>query len=65
MAQSVKYPTRGCGSGHDLMVQFEPHVGLHASVRNLLGTLSPSLSDPPLLMRARALSLSLSLKINK
>ena len=51
MAQSVKHPTPGFGSGHDLTVSgFGPHVGLHAdSMETSWDSLSPSLSVPPLL----------------
>ena len=56
MAQPVKRPTLGFGSGHDLMVcEFESHVRLYVeSVEPAWDFLSPSLSAPPLL----ALSLS-------
>ena len=48
-AQSVKHPTLGLGSGHDLTVwEFEPHIGLQAaSVEPAWDSLSPSLSAPP------------------
>ena len=59
VAQLVKRPTLGFGLGHDLTVsEFKPPIRLHAN--GPLGILSPSLSDPPLLI----LSVSLS-KINK
>ena len=36
MAQSIKCPTLGLGSGHDLKVQeFEPHIGLCADGESL------------------------------
>ena len=63
MAQLVKRLTLGFSSGHDLTVcGTEPHVEPHAdSVGSACDPLSPFLSAlPPL-----ALSLSLSLKINK
>ena len=57
MAQSVKCPTLGLGSGHDLTVhEFKSHVG---TVQNLLGIFSLPLFLSPLLV------LFLSLKINK
>ena len=65
VAPSVKHPTLGFGSGHDLMVhEFDPHVGLHADTmepawNSLSLSLSLLLSAPPLL------SHSLSLKINE
>ena len=61
VAQSVKHPTLGYGSGHDLMVyEFEPHVGLHDDSAELAwDSLYLPLSAPPLL------ALSLSLKIHK
>ena len=47
VAQSVKPPILGFGSGHDLTVrESEPHIGLTAvslPVRSLLGTLPPPL----------------------
>ena len=57
-AQSVKRPTLGFGSGHDLMgfVGSGPASGSALAAWSLLGILSPSLSAPPLL----PLSLSLS-----
>ena len=63
MAQLVKRPTLGFGSGHDLAVrEFEPHIGLCAdSAEPAWDSVSPCLSAPPLLSR----TLSLSLKINK
>ena len=58
LAQSVKRPTLGFGSGHDLTVrEFEPRIGLCAdSAEPASGSLPPSLSVPPLL--APFLSLS-------
>ena len=49
MAQSVKHPTLGFSSGHDLWVhELEPSVGLCAdSVEPTWDSLSPSLSAPP------------------
>ena len=49
VAQLVKHPTLGFGSGRDLMVhQFKPHIGLHAeSVEPAWESLT--LSTPPLL----------------
>ena len=60
MTQSVKCPTLGFGSGHDLMVgEFEPRIRLCPdSVEPAGDSLSPSLSAPPLLI----LSLSKLLK---
>ena len=62
MAQLVKCPTLGLGSGHDLMVcEFKPHIGLCGdSAEPAWDSLSPSLSALPLLI----LSVSVS-KINK
>ena len=63
MVQSIKSPTLGFGSDHDLMVRgFEPHIRLCAdSVEPAWDSLSPSLSlSAPLL-----LTLFVSLKINK
>ena len=62
MAQSVKRPTLGFGSGHDLTVrEFDLRVGLCAdSLEPAWDSLSLSLSAPPLL----ALSVSLSHTIN-
>ena len=56
VAQSVKHPTLGFGSGHDLTVcEFEPHTGLRAdSAEPAWESLSLSLSrytPPPLLIR--------------
>ena len=50
MAHSIKQSTLGFSSGHDLTVRgIEPHVGPCAdSVEVAWGSLSPSLSDPPL-----------------
>ena len=61
VAQSVKCPTLGFGSGHDLMIhEFKPHVRLCADgAEPAWDSLSLSLFAPPLL------ALSLSLKINK
>ena len=58
--QSVMHVTLDFGSGHDLyLCEIEPQVGLCADSRKPgWGSLSPSLSIPPLLV------LSLSLKIN-
>ena len=65
MAQSVKCPTLGFGSGHDHMVlEFEP-------ARSLLGIVCLSVSLPfslhpcPTRMPACAHTLSVSLKINE
>ena len=61
-AQSVKHPSLGLSSGHDLTVRrLEPHVGSALTIPSpRLGfSLSASLSAPLLLM------LSLFLKINK
>ena len=60
VAQSVKHPTLGVGSGHDLMVhEFEPCIGLPAvRAEPTSNPLFPSLSALP------PLSLSLP-KINK
>ena len=65
MAQLVKPPTPGFGSGHDLTVrEIEPHIGLCADiVEHVWDSLSPSLSAPHLLMQAH--TLSLSLQVNK
>ena len=47
MAHSVKQPTLGIDSGHDLMVRaFKPCVGLALTVHSLLGILSLSLPLP-------------------
>ena len=62
MAQSVKRPTLGFSSSHDLMVlEFEPHIGLRVTAGSLLGILSLPLSLP---LPTHACALSLS-KINK
>ena len=60
VAQSVKRPTLGFGSCHDLMVHgIEPCIGLCAdSAKPAWDSLSPVLSAPPLLVL-------LPLKINK
>ena len=64
MAQSVKHPTLGFGSGHDLMVcEFEPLVGLHSDSAEPAWD-SLSLFALLLLKCAMSLSLSRSLKIN-
>ena len=49
MAQPIKQPALGFGSGHDLMVcEFEPHVGLYPdSTDSAWDSVSPSLSAPP------------------
>ena len=51
MAQSVKCPTLGFGSGHDLRIRetelFEPCVGLYTVSAGAWDSLSPSLSAPP------------------
>ena len=62
MVQWVKSLCFGMGSGHDLMVcETEPHIGLCAdSVEPACDSVSLSLSAPPPLVCARALSLSLS-----
>ena len=51
VAQPVKHPTLGFGSGHDLTVhEFEPHTGLCAeSTEPAWDSLSPSPSASPLL----------------
>ena len=55
MAQSVKHPTLGFGSGHDLMVcGIEPHVGLCADI-----------IEPALEATSLPLPHSFSLRINK
>ena len=48
MAQSVKHPTLGFSSGHDLTVgEFEPCIGLRAdNAEPAWDSLSPSLSSP-------------------
>ena len=60
VAQSVKRPTLGFGSGHDLTVhEFKPCIGLCAdSMESARDPLLPSLSAPPLHTQACALSLS-------
>ena len=67
VARSVKHPTLGFGSGHDLMVhEFDPHGGLHAdTMEPAWNSLSLSLSLSPSLCSSPALSFSLSLKINE
>ena len=54
VAQSAKRPTLDFCSGQDLTVrEFEPHIGLCAdSAEPAWDSLSPSLSAPPLLVRA-------------
>ena len=61
MAQSIKRPTLGFSSGHELMVcGFKPHVGLHTdSAQPAWDALSIPLSVLLLLV------LSVFLKINK
>ena len=50
MAQLVKCPALGFGSGHDLMVvRSSPALGSAPTARGLLGILSLPLSSPPLL----------------
>ena len=51
VAQSVKRPTLGFGSGHDLMVrEFKPLIGLHAACAEpAWDSLSPSLCPSPAL----------------
>ena len=63
MAQLVKHPVLGFGSGHDLTVrEFEPCVGLCAdSAEPAWDSFSLSLRHDP----AHALSLSPSLSQNK
>ena len=63
VAQSVKHPSLDLSSGHDLMVrEFEPRIRLCAdSAEPAWDSLTPSLSAPS----PHALSLSVSLKINK
>ena len=63
MAQWVKRPTLGFGSGHDLTVhEPEPCLGLYIdSTEPAWDPLFPSLSAPPPLMWSLSLSLSLSL----
>ena len=64
VAQSVKCPTLGFGSGRDLTVhEFKPHIRLRA-VRSLLGILS-LLSLPLLHSHMPSLALSLSLSLSK
>ena len=47
VAQSVKHPTLGFGSGHGLMVnEIEHQIGLYIDSRSLLGILSLFLSLP-------------------
>ena len=54
VAQSVKHPTLGLGSGHDFEVlEFEPHADSAEPAWDSL-----SLSAPPLLTRCVCLSLS-------
>ena len=61
-AQSVKHPTLGFHSGHDLTVrEFKPHIGpCDDSAEPAWDSLSPFLSAPP-----RLLSISLNKYINK
>ena len=59
VAQSVKRPTLGFASGHDLTVSLSP-TGSALTAQSLLEILSPTLSAPTPL-----LSLSLSLKIKQ
>ena len=61
MAQSVKRPTLGFSSGHDLTVcEFEPLIGLCAnSAEPAWDPLSPSLFSPPPLTCSHLLTLSL------
>ena len=61
MAWSAKHPTLDFSSGHDLTVrEFEPRIRLCANnAEPARDSLSPSLSDPPLL------ALCISLKINE
>ena len=67
MAQSVKHPALDFGSGHDLAVrESEPCIGLRADgTEPARDSLVSSPSSPPRLVHTRALSLSLSLKVNK
>ena len=68
MAPSVKRPTLGFGSGHDLLVhEFEPCVRLHAtlSTEPAWDSLSPSLSAPLLLVLSLSLKICKLKKINK
>ena len=60
VAQSVRQPTLGFDSGHDLTVhEIEPHVGLHTgSVEPPWDSLSPSLSLSLPLLHLLSLSLS-------
>ena len=60
VAQSVKHPTLGFGSGDDLTLhEFEPHIRLSPdSVEPAWNSLSPSHSAPPPLVHRHALSLS-------
>ena len=65
VAQSIKCPTVGFGSGHDLMVnEFKPCVGLHAEPAWDSLSLCLSLSASPLFMLTHCLSLSVSLSLN-
>ena len=63
MAQPIKRPTLDFGSGHDLMVcEIKPRIGLCADCAGpAWDSLSPSLSDPPLL----SLSVSQNKQTNK
>ena len=66
MAQSVKHPTLDFSSGHDLTVmRLSPAFGPVLRVEPAWDSLSPSLSTCLLLVLMSALSLFLSLKINK
>ena len=57
VGQSVKRPTLGFSSGHDMVYEFKPCIGLHTDSTELTwDSLSPSVSASPLL--------SLSLKTN-
>ena len=69
VAQSVKPPTPGFSSGHDLTVDgIKPHIRFCTeSIEPVWDSLSLSLSfsAPPRLACALSCSLSFSLKINK
>ena len=65
MAQSVKLPTLGFGSGYDLKVcEFEPRIGLHAESAEPVWD-SVSLSVPPPPVRVCMCEHALSLSQNK